>query len=42
MITIIYFILNLGKYNGEVPPLSIPNRAVKLTRADGTAIIVGE
>ena len=26
-----------GGYSGEVPPLPIPNREVKLARADGTA-----
>ena len=30
-----------GGYSGEVPPLPIPNRAVKLTRADGTDPPVG-
>ena len=29
---------NLGGYSSEVPPLPIPNREVKLTHADGTAI----
>ena len=28
----------LGGYSSEVPPLPIPNREVKLTNADGTAI----
>ena len=28
---------DLGGYSGEVPPLPIPNREVKLTIADGTA-----
>ena len=32
----------LGGYSGEVPPLPIPNREVKLTNADGTALIVWE
>mgnify|MGYP003316076769 CR=1 FL=1 len=31
-----------GVYNVEDPPLSIPNREVKLHCADGTAIAVGE
>ena len=29
---------NCGGYSGEDPPLPIPNREVKLTIADGTAI----
>ena len=29
----------LGGYNREGPPLTIPNREVKLTRADGTAVM---
>ena len=33
---------SLGGYSGEVPPLPIPNREVKLTNADGTALIVWE
>ena len=33
---------NLGGYSGEVPPLPIPNREVKLTRADGTAVFPWE
>ena len=32
---------NLGGYSGEVPPLPIPNREVKLTNADGTAYLGG-
>ena len=32
----------LGGYSSEVPPLPIPNREVKLTHADGTALDVGE
>ena len=28
----------LGGYSSEVPPLPIPNREVKLTNADGTAL----
>ena len=28
----------LGGYSSEVPPLPIPNREVKLTNADGTAV----
>ncbi len=32
----------LGGYSSEVPPLPIPNREVKLTNADGTALIVWE
>ena len=31
----------LGGYSGEVPPLPIPNREVKLTNADGTAVTCG-
>ena len=31
-----------GVYNVEDPPLTIPNREVKLHCADGTAIAVGE
>ena len=31
----------LGGYSGEVPPLPIPNREVKLTGADGTASLCG-
>ena len=31
----------LGGYCGEVPPLPIPNREVKLTCADGTAMQCG-
>ena len=30
-----------GGYCGEVPPLPIPNREVKLTCADGTAMLCG-
>ena len=30
-----------GGYSSEVPPLPIPNREVKLTHADGTAIQCG-
>ncbi len=30
-----------GGYSSEVPPLPIPNREVKLTHADGTAIRCG-
>ena len=30
--------LNLGGYSAEVPPLPIPNRVVKLSIADGTAL----
>ena len=30
-----------GGYCGEVPPLPIPNREVKLTCADGTAMQCG-
>ena len=30
-----------GRYCGEVPPLPIPNREVKLTCADGTAMPCG-
>ena len=33
---------DLGGYSGEVPPLPIPNREVKLTRADGTAVFPWE
>ena len=33
---------SLGGYSGEVPPLPIPNREVKLANADGTALIVWE
>ena len=29
---------NLGGYSAEVPPLPIPNRVVKLSIADGTAL----
>ena len=29
---------NLGGYSSGVPPLPIPNREVKPTRADGTAL----
>ena len=32
----------LGGYSSEVPPLPIPNREVKLTHADGTAVIPWE
>ena len=32
----------LGGYSAEVPPLPIPNRVVKLSHADGTALVVGE
>ena len=32
----------LGGYSSEVPPLPIPNREVKLTNADGTAVIPWE
>ena len=32
----------LGGYSSEVPPLPIPNREVKLTYADGTAVIPWE
>ena len=32
---------NYGGYSGEDPPLPIPNREVKLTSADGTAIPSG-
>ena len=32
---------DLGGYSGEVPPLPIPNREVKLTNADGTAYLSG-
>ena len=32
----------LGGFSSEVPPLPIPNREVKLTNADGTALIVWE
>ena len=34
--------IDLGGYSGEVPPLPIPNREVKLTRADGTAVFPWE
>ena len=34
--------IELGGYSGEVPPLPIPNREVKLTRADGTAVFPWE
>ena len=34
--------LYLGGYSAEVPPLPIPNRVVKLSHADGTALVVGE
>ena len=30
-------VIYCGGYSGEVPPLPIPNREVKLTSADGTA-----
>ena len=33
---------NLGGYSGEVPPLPIPNREVKLASADGTAVLPWE
>ena len=33
---------DLGGYSGEVPPLPIPNREVKLTNADGTAVFPWE
>ena len=32
----------LGGYSAGVPPLPIPNRAVKPRSADGTAFVVGE
>ena len=32
----------LGGYSSEVPPLPIPNREVKLTHADGTAVFPWE
>ena len=32
---------NLGGYSAEVPPLPIPNRVVKLSIADGTALRCG-
>ncbi len=32
----------LGGYSSEVPPLPIPNREVKLTIADGTAVFPWE
>ena len=32
----------LGGFSSEVPPLPIPNREVKLTYADGTAVIPWE
>ena len=32
----------LGGISSEVPPLPIPNREVKLTNADGTAVIPWE
>ena len=32
----------LGGYSSEVPPLPIPNREVKLTNADGTAVLPWE
>ena len=32
----------LGGYSSEVPPLPIPNREVKLTNADGTAVFPWE
>ena len=35
-------IVLLGGYSGEVPPLPIPNREVKLTNADGTAVFPWE
>ena len=35
-------IKNLGGYSSEVPPLPIPNREVKLTYADGTAVLPWE
>ena len=31
----------LGGYSAEVPPLPIPNRVVKLSIADGTALRCG-
>ena len=31
-----------GGYSGEDPPLPIPNREVKLTNADGTAVFPWE
>ena len=34
--------IELGGYSGEVPPLPIPNREVKLTCADGTAVLPWE
>ena len=37
-----FFIQDLGGYSSEVPPLPIPNREVKLTHADGTAVIPWE
>ena len=33
---------DLGGYSSEVPPLPIPNREVKLTNADGTAVFPWE
>ena len=35
-------IVLLGGYSSEVPPLPIPNREVKLTHADGTAVLPWE
>ena len=35
------FNLYLGGYSAEVPPLPIPNRVVKLSIADGTALRCG-
>ena len=32
----------LGGFSSEVPPLPIPNREVKLTHADGTAVFPWE
>ena len=34
-------VIYCGGFSGEVPPLPIPNREVKLTSADGTDIPVG-
>ena len=41
-VRLMYTRVLLGGYSSEVPPLPIPNREVKLTNADGTALDVGE
>ena len=38
---LVYVIPYLGAFSSEVPPLPIPNREVKLTNADGTAMQCG-